>query len=722
MAAALLLLAAPASSSAAGRCGQHPWCDTHLSSDSRAHLLLAALTESEKISLLGGDDVTGVAGGEHAHTGTGRGVPRVDLPTTLYSDGPLGPRQGSTTALPAPIGLAATFDPSLASQAGSVVANEVKSKGNDVVFAPTDNIMRTPLNGRTFEAYGEDPLLDAQMTVPWIRGAQAQGVIADVKHFAVNNQEGADASGRTGMPGAPLGAGPFGSRYISNSIVDERTLREIYLPHFEAAVKDGHVGTVMCSYNELNGQYACENQHLLQDILEREWGFRGYVLSDYGAAHNTLAEFNNGLDFEPWPGVSYSPAAVTPVALADAASGRATLDGHVLRMLRTLFAHRFFDRPAFRDDNAQIDKPRHAATVQRIEESAITLLKNRRGALPLRPHRGFKSMAIIGAPADRFVTGGGSGNVKPFSYETPRQAITRRAGRRIRVSYDDGSDAGRAVAVARHAHVAVVFAGDYETEGADRKCLSLECPDVFGDQDALIRAVAAANRNTVVVLETGGPVLTPWRDQVRSLVEAWYPGASGGRAIARVLFGDANPAGRLPATFPRSEADLPTSGDPAKYPGLGQDVSYKEGVLVGYRWYDAHHILPAFPFGFGLSYTRFGYSRLRVEGNTVAFTVRNTGRRAGTEVAQLYVRIPSPGPGVNEPPRQLKAFRSLRLRRGQARRVRIRLSSRSFSYWDVGRGGWTVAPGCFGVSVGRSSRDLPLRGVTGKGGAHCPRH
>ncbi|MGI8580155.1 MAG: beta-glucosidase [Solirubrobacteraceae bacterium] len=714
-----LPIVVPASARAAGRCGHHTWCDARLSPDARAQLLLAALTDAEKISLLGGDDIRGVAGGDHAHTGTGRGVPRVDLPTTLYSDGPLGPRQGRTTALPSPSALAATFRPALAFSAGSVVANEVKSKGNDVVFAPTVNIMRNPLNGRTFEGYGEDPYLDARLTVPWIRGAQAQGVIADVKHYAANNQEGIDPSGRSGLPGVPLGAGTIGSRYTSNSIVDERTLREIYLPQFEAAVKSGHVGTVMCSYNLVNGQQACENKHLLQQILEREWGFRGYVLADYGAAHNTVPQLKNGLDFEPWPGVSYGPAAVTPPVLAGQVS-RATVDGHVLRILRTLFAHRFFDRAAFRDDDEQIDRRRHARAVQRIEESAITLLKNRRSALPLVPHRGFKSVAIIGAGADRFVTGGGSGNVKPFSYETPREVITRLAARRhLRVTYDDGSDPERASAVARRAHVAIVLTPNYETEGADRLCLTLECPNAYGDQDGLIRSVAAANRNTVVVLETGGPVLTPWRNQIRALVEAWYPGQSGGGAIARVLFGDAEPGGRLPMTFPRAEGDTPTAGDPAKYPGIGNDVTYKEGVLVGYRWFDAKRIAPAFPFGFGLSYSRFRYSALRLRGNTVAFTVRNVGRRAGSDVSQLYVSIPRPRAGEVEPPHQLKAFQAVHLRRGQARQLRLRLDSRSFAYWSTRAGRWSVARGCFGISVGRSSRDLPLRGVIAKGGAHC---
>ncbi|MDX6644192.1 MAG: beta-glucosidase, partial [Solirubrobacteraceae bacterium] len=334
-AAAVLLALSGGTAAAAGRCGdvaQRPWCDTAQSADARAGLLVAALTDDEKISLLAGDDAFGVTGGAHTHTGTSTGVPRVGLPTVYYSDGPVGPRQGESTALPIPMALAATFNRTLALHYGEVVGNEVRDKGNDVVFAPTTNIMRTPLNGRTFEAFGEDPFLDTQTTVPWIKGAQSQGVIANVKHYAANNQEGQDPTGRTGMPGSPLGAGLVGIRYLSNSLMDERTLREIYLPHFEAAVKQANVGSIMCSYNQLNGQYACENTHLLQQVLEREWGFKGFVLADYGADHNTIESLNNGLDFEPWPGFfAYSPTQVK-AAVTSGASSQATVDEHVRRI------------------------------------------------------------------------------------------------------------------------------------------------------------------------------------------------------------------------------------------------------------------------------------------------------------------------------------------------------------------------------------------------------
>ena len=685
---------------AQGRCGdpaQRPWCDTSLSADARAGLLVAALTPAERATLLGGDEYFGVLGGEHSHTGTSTGIDRVGMPTTLYSDGPVGPRQGKTTALPIPMALAATFDPAMARRYGDLVANEVKAKGNDVVFAPTVNIMRTPLGGRTFEGFGEDPFLVSQITVPWIEGAQAQGVIANVKHFAANNQEGTSPGADAGRPGQPLGPpSGEGNRMAVDVRVDERTLREIELPAFEAAVTKAKVGSVMCSYNRLNGQYACENRHLLTDILKHDWGFAGYVLSDYVATHSTVAQLANGLDFEPYPGFTYSAPAITAAVDAGQAT-QASVDEHLRRILRTFFAAGAMDRPAFRDDDAQIDKPAHARTSRAIEEGAITLLKNDGAALPLDAGK-LKRIAVIGADADTFKTGGGSGSVTPFAVTTPRQAITQRAGPGVRVDFDAGDDVARAVALAKQVDVPVVFAGDYQSEGADRACLSLECPNFRGDQDGLIAAVAAANPRTVVVLETGGPVLTPWRDAVHALVEAWYPGQEGGAAIARVLFGDADPGGRLPATFPKREADLPTAGDPETYPGVAETERYKEGVLVGYRHYDAKGIAPAYAFGSGLSYTRFAYSGLRIAPAagaagpaTVSAVVRNAGDRAGVEVPQLYLGLPSPGATVPQPPRALKGFAKVALKPGERRRVRFALDERAFSYYDVGAARFTVA-------------------------------
>lgn len=716
-------LPGPAPAAAAGRCGAHPWCDTTLTPQVRAGLLLGALTRDEKVALLGGDDIAGVAGGEHTHTGTQLGVPRLDVPTVLYSDGPVGPRQGRSAGLPIPLALAATFDPALAAEHGRVAAGEARDKGNDLIFGPAVNIARVPLAGRTYENYGEDPFLESRMVVPWIEAAQRTGVIADVKHFAANNQEGVDASAGVVTTQTPVGAGIDGNRMLGNDIVDERTLREIYLPHFEAAVREAKVGTVMCSYNRINGQYACENDHLLQQILRRDWGFDGYVLADYGAAHNTIASLNNGLDFEPFPPIAYQPLLVD-AALAGGLASTDTLDEHVRAMLATWFRFGLFDRAAYRDDDAQIDKAADQQTAQRIEEQATTLLRNEDHVLPLDAAK-LRRIAVVGAPATTFTTGGGSGNIKPFSFSSPLDAIRERAGAGVAVSYADGSSVAAAVAAAKQADVAIVFAGDYYTEGADRTCLTLECPRVHGDQDTLIRRVTAANPRTIVVLTSGGPDLTPWRADTAALVEAWFGGSRSGPALARVLFGDVDPGGRLPITFPDSERQLPTAASRDRYPGTPTlDVHYDEGVLIGYRWYDAKGLTPAYPFGFGLSYTTSTLSGLRVRptasGATVSVVVRNTGGRRGYAVPQLYVGLPEPRPGVVEPPSQLKGLRKVLLAPGARRTVTFTLDERALSYWDTRAAEWAVAPGCVQVKVGFSSRDLPLQAGLPAGGGTCP--
>jgi beta-glucosidase len=305
---------------------------------------------------------------------------------------------------------------------------------------------------------------------------------------------------------------------------------------------------------------------------------------------------------------------------------------------------------------------------------------------------------------------------------TPLQGITQRAGPSVHVAYNDGSDPASAAALARSSSVAVVVAADYETEGADLQCLTLECPNAYGDQDTLIQQVAAANPRTIVVLETGGPVLTPWRNRVKGLLEAWYPGERGGAAIARMLFGDVDPSGRLPVTFPQSESQEPTAGDPGAYPGIANSETYKEGVFVGYRWFDAHRLDPAFPFGFGLSYTRFAYMDLTVtptrSGAVAAVTVANTGDRRGSAVPELYLGLP-PAPGAPQPAVQLKGFEKVTVAPGQRKRVSFSLDARALSYWDSAIGGWRVAPGCYRVMIGSSSRSLPLRGAFARGAARC---
>lgn len=714
------LVLPPASAQASGRCGNHAWCDTSLSPERRADLLLAAMTPDEKIDLLGGDRITSVAV-EGEHTGVQNGIPRLGVPTIYYSDGPVGPRQGKSIGLPAPLALAATFDPDLARTHGRVVATEAKFKGNDVVFAPTVNIARTPLGGRTFESYGEDPLLTSRIAVAWIKAAQNTGVIANVKHYAANNQEGVDVAGGELVARSPFGFGIEGSRMVQNSIVDSRTLREIYLPAFEAAVKDAGVGTVMCSYNRVNGPWACDNKELLQKILRNEWGFNGYTLADYLAAHNTPGNLNNGLDFEPWPPLAYQPAFIK-AALASGAAPTSTVDRAVRHMLVTWFRFGVFDRPGYPNNDAQIDKQADGKASQKIAEGAATLLRNERSVLPISTTT--RSIAVIGSPATDFAVGGGSGAVKPFTNHSILDGIRARAGSKIKVTYDDGRDHARAAALARRADVAIVVARDAYGEGADRGCLSLQCPSLSGNQDGLIDAVARAQGKTVVVLESGGVSLMPWRTNVAAILQAWYPGAHGGPAVARVLFGDVDPSGRLPITYAANEGQLPTAGRRDRYPGsnAGFDTHYSEGVFVGYRWYDEKNLKPAYPFGYGLSYTTFRLSGLSVTGGgkqaTVRATVTNTGSRSGYAVPQLYLGLPS-SRGVPQPPSALKGFTKVYLRPGESATVNFPLDRRALSYWSTSASGWRVSDGCAAVKVGFSSRDLPLRGGLPVGAGHC---
>jgi beta-glucosidase len=633
--------------------------------------------------------------------------------------------------------VAATFNPQLAYADGQEIATEAKDKGNDFLFAPTVNIMRTPQGGRTYEAYGEDTFLVAQTTVGWTQGAQGAGVITTVKHFVANNQEG--------LGGAPPAAAVGGGRQLVDVNVAERTLREVYFPQFEAAVKQGDTGALMCSYNKVNGVYSCENPHDLLQVLEGDWGFKGIVLSDYGASKDTVGNMNNGLDFVPAEGetdFAYQPQLIQAALLTGQVS-RATLDAHVRRILRTLFAFGVFDRPGYANNDSQINVAADQQAAEQIEERAVTLLKND-GVLPLRP--GIRRIAVIGPYANRFVTGGGSGGVSPRAVVTVLQGIAARAGKNVTVTYDDGSDPAAAAADAKAADVAVVVVGDVETEGQDKSCVDLNCSDDAensgavlatsgsfcglqpcplngSNEDGLISTVAGAQPNTVVVLETGAPVLTPWRSQVPAVLEAWYPGQEGGTAIARVLFGDTDPGGRLPATFPADASQLPTAGSSAQYPGNGEEEYYSEGVFVGYKWYDAHHFTPAFPFGYGLSYTSFSYGRLHVRATpgpnrvaTATIDVTNTGDRTGIAVPELYISKPGTS-SLPQAPRQLVGYTSASVPAGRTVRVSFPLNNRSFATWDTS--GWRVVPGCYRLAAGSSARALPRQAIIARG-ALCP--
>jgi beta-glucosidase len=688
---------------AATPCGNpagRPWCETSKSPDQRAGLLLKALTLGEKLDLMAGDDLFGslnTADSGTAHEGTVNGIPRLGIPTVLMAGGgPVGIRQGTGTALPASIALGASFDVTAAAQYGKLVGDEARRKGNDVALGPAVDIMRVPQAGRAYEAYGEDPYLTTRLAVPWIRAAQAQGVISAVKHFPANNQER--------------------DRYLGNVSIAPRTLREIYLPPFEAAVRDGGAGMVMCGYNKVNGAPSCGSKQLLTQVLRDQWGFRGTVISDWVmGAKGTLTSANGGLDIEMPIGISYTPAALQS-ALAKGQVSQATVDTHVRDYLRTLFAHGVFDRAPYPNAPNGIDTAGHDRSAREFAEGGITLLKNK-GVLPLKTP---KSIAIIGSAADSYISGGGSSRVTPRSPVTARHGITARAGSTATVTYQDGKDQEAAAAVAKAADVAIVVAAASRAEDADLSCLSLECgTQDRGDQDGLIAKVAAANPRTIVVLETGGPVLTPWAAHVGAVVEAWYPGEQGGTALARVLFGDTDPGGRLPVTFPAAERDTPIAGDPRRYPGVNGTATYSEGVLVGYRSYDAKKIVPQFPFGFGLSYTTFAYRHLTVRPGSVTVTVTNTGRRTGTVVPQLYLGLPAPNAQTPQPPKSLKGFTKIVLTPGQSRTVTFPLNDRAYSYWSETTNSWKIAPGCYRVMVGGSSRDIAATGGVPRGGGRC---
>jgi beta-glucosidase len=665
--------------------GLHPWMNRSLSAGRRAGLLLRAMTLKDKVAL-----VHGVNRKEYpfkGYVGYVPANPRLHIPALKLADGRAGVGNKATgvTLLPAPIAAASSWDTSLLETFGQVIGKEQWEKGTNVELGPTIDVVRVPEWGRTFETYGEDPYLNGQMAAAEIKGIQSQGPIANANMYLTMNQES--------------------DRFHINSVVDERTLQEIYLPPFRAAVSSG-VGTVMCAYIKTNGVYSCENPHVLNDLLKTQLGFPGWVMSDWGGTHSTAASASAGLDQE-MPGDRYYGKALE-AAVTNGEVSMATLDGHVRRILVMMFKHGLFDRPQPGNWDSKVLTPAHAAFSRKVAEMGTVLLKNEGNILPLS---GVSSIAVIGMDGGTRpeVEGGGSSHVVAPYVISPLQGIRKRAGAAIKVSYSDGSDVAGAAGVAKGASLAIVFASTVEGEGHDRP--NLELP---GNQDQLISTVAAANPRTIVILNTGGPVLMPWVDHVRGVIEAWYPGQEDGNAIAAVLFGDVDPAGKLTLTFPRTADKIPTS-TPEQWPGVNGTSTYSEKLNVGYRWYDAAGTKPLFPFGFGLSYTTFRLSHLVLTPTSLSkgpaiihgtIDVTNTGHRAGAEVVEAYV---SQSSGNGEPPRQLCAFARVFLKPGETRQVRLTLGPRSLSYYDTSAHRWTPAPGAYRILAGTSSRDLPLR-------------
>lgn len=770
----------------------------------RVESLIGRLTLDEKISLLHGATDPNSLG----QAGYVPGVPRLNIPPLRLADGPAGVRvTRHATALPAPVLLASAFDPELARRYGRVIGREGRALGQDVLLSPMVNLIRTPYAGRNFETFSEDPLLASGMVAAEIEGIQGEGLIATVKHYAMNNQEQ--------------------DRMSVDVRVDEQTMHELELRGFEAAVV-ARTGAVMGAYNKVNGTFACENRTLLTDVLREQWGFEGWVMTDWFAAHSTVAAITAGLDMEMPDGTYFG------TALRSAVQNGTVPERYVDRAVRRILT--VMDRFGLLDGSApprpDRDAPASAAVALEIAEAGATLLRNERRTLPLA--RGG-SLAVIGPTgALPFVSGGGSAHVVPDHADSPLDALKSRAGKltyalgedlygkaipasaldpafdsegqqlaagqvwtydgtltvpeddewtfvlhfssaptarpkvlldgtelfpqapgygefftgglisaapdglsvrrgtltlakgahTLRITAQGGAggltfrlrrstgatraqDVAEAVAAARAARDVVLFAYEDATEGLDRTTIALP-----GHQTRLIEAVTAANPRTTVVLNTSSSTSMPWLGRTGAVLQMYYPGQEGAAATAAVLYGECDPGGRLTQSFPADDDHHPVAGDPRRYPGVDGTEEYSEGIHAGYRWYDAEGVRPLFPFGHGLSYTSFSYADLRARrtrhGIEVSFTVRNTGRREGIAVPQVYVG-PSPRLRLEQAVRVLAGYRRLALRAGERRRVTVDVTVRTLSSWDPARHTWVLGTGRRTVWVGTSSRELRLR-------------
>jgi beta-glucosidase len=691
-----------------------PWMNTSLSPDERADLVLKELTLDEKIDFVHGNGMPGWGKPRaNAYLGNGGagfvlGVPRLGIPMIQISDAAYGVRSSGengrySTALPSNLASAASWDTRAACEYGALIGRELRAQGYNMTLGGGVNITREPRNGRTFEYMGEDPILAGTLVGNRIKCEQAQHVIGDIKHYAVNDQE----SGRDEV----------------DSIIGKRAMRESDLLAFEIGIEIANPGAVMCSYNALNGDFACENKYLLTDVLKKTWGYKGFVVSDWGGAHSTVKASAAGLDNEEPEDLFFGEGLKRAVQAGKVSV--AELDDHVHRVLRSEFASGIVDYPTTK---GVVDVEGGFETSRHIAEQSIVLLKNTNDVLPLDRAK-IHSVAIIGAHADTgMISGGGSAQVDPpgrpgakwqehiWFPTSPLKAVSAKIPT-ANVQFDSGENPGAAAELAKKSDVAIVFAHQWSSEGMDLPSLSL--PE---NQDALIEKVAAANPRTIVVLETGTAVTMPWIDRVSGIVEAWFAGSKGADAVANILFGDVNPSAKLPMTFPRSEADLPHPQlvmPPAKGQGgaavstSGEakpvfSVHYDEGLKVGYKWYDAENKPVLFPFGHGLSYTTYGYSDLKVKSGketTVTFAVKNTGGRAGTEIAQVYAALPA---SAAEPPKRLVGWSRVRLNPGESAVVSVTIDPKYLSIYDEAAEGWKLVPGDYSFLVGGSSQALPL--------------
>jgi len=625
-------------------------------------------------------------------------IPRLGVPAMVVSDGPHGVRHpmeidkvGSqsypATCFPTASSLASTWDVDLLREMGRALAEECIALNVNVLLGPGNNMKRTPLGGRNFEYFSEDPYLGGELAASLIQGIQNKGVGTSLKHYAVNNQEY--------------------QRFSINAEVSERSLREIYLAGFEKAVKQGKPWTVMCAYNKVNGTYCSEHHQLLVDILKEEWGFEGLVVSDWGAVHDRVEALKGGLDLE-MPGPKDQRVKAVVQAVRDGKLNEAILNEAVRRILGIVF------KSAETKMGAAFDIEAHHALARKVSSEGMVLLKNN-GILPLKPT--LNHIAVIGRAAETpHFQGGGSSHINPTRVAMPFKELKQQTGS-AELTYTEGYPADdsfrqdlidQAVSQAIPADVALLYIalpGYKESEGYDRTDL-----DLTGQQIALIKAVAKAQPNTVVILNNGSAVAVgEWIDDVAAVLEAWMMGQAGGGAIADVLFGKVNPCGKLAETFPARLSDTPAY---LNYPGENGEVDYGEGLFIGYRYYDAREIPVQFPFGYGGSYTTFTYSNVSVsaetfkdvDGLTVAVDVTNTGKLAGKEIVQVYVHDQKSG--LVRPPKELKGFAKVELQPGETKTVRIPLDFRAFAFYHPGYGQWITEDGEFDILIGASSADI----------------
>ena len=709
----LLSLSSAAVAVAAQPAPDRSWLNPALSPDQRADLAVGQMTQDEKLTLVFSyfgsvwEGKNPPAAARYGSAGYVRAIPRLGIPAQWETDAGVGvATQGAAatkrerTSLPSGIATAATWNPELAYRGGAMIGSEARASGFNVMLAGGVNLARDPRNGRNFEYGGEDPLLAGTMVGSQIAGIQSNHIISTTKHYALNDLE-------TGRKGHDV-------------IIDHAAARMSDLLAFQFAIERGDPGSVMCSYNKVDGDFACENDWLLNHVLKGDFAYPGYVMSDWGAVHSTVKAAVNGLDQQSgWP-FDEKPyfGELLKSAVASGQVPQARLDDMAHRVLRSMFAHGVVDNPVA--ENGAIDAAANEAVSQADAEQAIVLLKNEGNLLPLGPN--VRSIAIIGGHADKGVlAGSGSslvyprgGNAVPgleptgwpgpimYFPSSPLQAI-RALAPNASVSFVDGTNPAAAAAAAKAADVAIVFATQWSSE-------SIDVPmKLDGNQDALIDAVAAANPRTAVVLETNAGVAMPWAARVPAIVEAWYPGSKGGQAIANVLTGRVNPSGRLPVTFYASEAQLPRPVRPGKESEMDKfTLPYSEGAAVGYKWVDRNKLQPLFPFGHGLSYTSFDYGPITASAGPngsvhVRFTMRNTGKRPGMAVGQVYA---SPAAGGWEAPQRLVGFGKVELAPGASQSVDVEVDPRLLATFDDAAHAWRIAPGSYRLMLGASSRDM----------------